>query len=98
MRTIAVKEITRAREGVVVRAPHLARLVDVLFRLRERPDDKRARIQHALLAREGVACCPACEAPLGLDGFRETRTGFFERRTLTCRCGTSYLLAERHVS
>lgn len=96
MPTIAV---TRVSEGVLIRAPHLERLVDVLFRLRVRPDDKRARIQHALLAREGIDACPACQAALTLEGYRETRTGFFERRMLSCRgCGTSYLLAERQIS
>ena len=100
MRTIAVlHQITRVTDGVVVRAPHLGRLVDVLFRLQARPDDKRARIQHALLRRDGIDACPRCSAELTLDGFSETRTGFFERRTLSCRgCATAYLIGERQIS
>lgn len=93
------QERVRITDHFWIRAPHLGRLVDVLFVLREKPEDKRARIQLGFLAHDGVDRCVNCQNPLSLDGYAETRTEFSERQTLTCSvCGTRFLLAERQIA
>lgn len=82
-----------------MRAPELDRVIRILFRVREDPGDRRARIQLGLLERRGATACPSCGARFSLEGFSETRTGYHERRMLTCAgCGTGFLLGEREIA
>lgn len=100
MRSITRTHSTiRTADRLVVRAPHLTMWVDILFRLRQDPQDRRARIQAALLTQDGVDQCARCTASLTLEGFAETRTEFVERRALCCRsCGTAYVLSEQQIA
>lgn len=97
--TTTTREITRVQDAFWIRAPHLGHLVEVLFSLRQSPDNKRARIQRALLAHDGVDRCVGCQATFSLAGFSEVRTGFVERKSLTCEgCGARYLLEEHQIA
>ena len=85
--------------AVTLRAPSLAPIVDVLLALHEDPSDTRARIQAALLHKEGLDGCPSCQAQLDVAGYVETREVSRSRRAIRCLgCDTLFVVAERHVA
>lgn len=91
-----VREITRVTsEGLVFSAPQLLPLVRLMLQVREAPADKSSYIQLRLLSQQGLDRCPSCRCPLGLDGYRRTKTAFSDREVLACvACRTSFLLTE----
>jgi hypothetical protein len=96
----SMKRITTLETTVApaVRAPTLRRVVDAMMALRENPTDRKAKIQLALLEKEGASDCPACGVAFELSGYRVTKTEYTMRATLRCTgCRQSYLLDETHV-
>jgi len=86
----------RTRPSVIVNAPALATVVDVLLAVKANPDDKRAQIQRGLLARSRVDRCPSCDAALSLDGYAHTKNDALDRETLACgSCALVYVVRER---
>ncbi len=87
------------QDALVLQAPQLSALVELMFRVRTHPEDKRSYIQLKLMAQQGLDRCPSCEAAFALENYRRTRTGFAEREVLACRgCRTTFVLRERHVA
>jgi hypothetical protein len=82
----------------VGRAPHLRTLVDALFALRRDPENDRARTTLDDLARAGSSSCPSCAQPFDLRGYRQTKTVFSLRETLTCACGVTVLLCDQETA
>jgi hypothetical protein len=85
-------------EAPLLSVPELGAVIDCLFAVREKPTDRRARIQLTLLQRQGHACCPACGDDVELAGFRRTRTDYTIRDEWACAgCHQRFLLAEENV-
>jgi hypothetical protein len=85
-------------EAPLLHVPELGVVVDCLFAVREDPSDRRAKIQLALLQRQGAACCPACGDDVDLAGFRRTRTAYAVRDEWSCGgCRQRFLLCEENV-
>lgn len=85
-------------EAPVIAHPRLGFVVDALFALRENPAETSAKIQLALLAREGACSCPGCGDDVELEGFRRTRTEYGVRDEWRCGgCAQRFLLAEENV-
>lgn len=97
-RTLSLVPTTteRTRPSVIVSAPALGTVVDVLLAVKAHPEDKRAQIQRGLLARSRADRCPACQSVLSLDGYAHTRTEALDRETLACSgCALVYVVRER---
>lgn len=85
-------------EEPIVAHPRLGFVVDALFALRANASDRTARMQLALLRKEGADCCPACGDAVALEGFRRTRTDYTVRDEWRCGgCSQRYLLAEEQM-
>ena len=99
-RVVEVRDRTTLIPGEepVLAHPRLGFVVDALFALRENERDRTAKIQLALLVREGACQCPGCGDDVGLEGFRRTRTEFGVRDEWRCGgCRQRFLLAEENV-
>jgi len=99
-RVVEVRDRTTLIPGEVpvIAHPRLGFVVDALFALRENPADKTAKMQLALLVREGACACPGCGDDVELEGFRRTRTEYGVRDEWRCgSCSQRYLLAEENV-
>jgi hypothetical protein len=78
-----------------VRAPELSRVVKVLL---APADDRRAKIQRALLAKEGALDCPACGVAFSASGYRATRTSYGHTESLCCSgCRTTFIVDEGQI-
>lgn len=88
---------TTVTTGVTLKAPGLRRVVDVLLAAHADPEDRRARIQRALLEKEGLLRCPCCQDRLDVAGYEETRSRAEVRRALRCGgCRTVFVVDEQH--
>lgn len=99
-RVVEVRDRTTLIPGEepMVAHPRLGFVIDALFALRESPGDRTARMQLALLEKEGACDCPGCGDAIALDGFRRTRTSYAVRDEYRCGgCTQRYLLADEHV-
>lgn len=99
-RVVEVRDRTTLIPGEepMVAHPRLGFVIDALFALREDPGSRTARMQLAVLRREGACCCPGCCDDVSLAGFRRTRTSYAVRDEYRCdSCDQRYLLADEHV-
>ncbi len=82
----------------MVAHPRLGFVIDALFDLADRPDDRAAKIRLALLHREGACWCSSCGEDVSLAGFRRTKTSYAVRDEYRCGgCDQRFLLAEEQV-
>jgi hypothetical protein len=85
-------------EAPALVSPALARVIDALFVLKADPHDRAARIQLALLTKDGAACCPSCGGGVDLTGFRRVQTTYASREEWCCRgCRARVILDEEQV-
>ncbi len=99
-RVVEVRDRTTLIPGEepMVAHPRLGFVIDALFDLLERPDDRAAKIRLGLLHREGACWCPSCGDDVSLSGFRRTKTAYAVRDEYRCGgCNQRYLLAEEQV-
>lgn len=99
-RVVEVRDRTTLIPGEepMVAHPRLGFVIDALFALRENPADRTARMQFAILQKEGACHCPGCGDDVALDGFRRTRTSYAVRDEYRCGgCEQRYLLADENV-
>jgi hypothetical protein len=81
-----------------VRAPQLKRVVDALLACERDPTDRRAKVTAALLDKQGAFDCPACGKRFDVSGYRQTRTHYGARETLSCRgCRTGFVVVETQI-
>jgi len=85
-------------EAPTIAQPQLGFVIDALFALRADPADRTARMQLALLRKEGACACPGCGDDIVLAGFRRTRTTHEIRDEYRCGgCSQRYLLADENI-